>query len=225
VAYDAITSLGVDHLGHREALRPLLRTAVWIYLVDLLLFPIGLAVAIAADGRLAPVAVTAPLCVLLALFAGERRHRLDALELSRAYRGTALLLGDVVESDDQYTGRHSRAVVDLALAVGARLGLDEPGARRLEFGALLHDIGKIAVPKAILHKPGPLDPDEWVAMRRHTIDGQRMLEGVGGSWRRQGRWCAALMSGGTAAGTPMAWPETGSRSKPGSARRATPSAL
>jgi HD-GYP domain-containing protein (c-di-GMP phosphodiesterase class II) len=181
VAYDATTSLGVDHLGHREALRPLLRTALWIYLVDLLLFPIGLVVTIAADGHLAPIAVLAPLCVLLALFAGERRHRLDgALELSRAYRGTAILLGDVVENDDHYTGAHSRAVVDLALAVGAQLGLDPRQTRRLEFGALLHDIGKIAVPKAILHKPGPLDPDEWAVMRRHTIDGQRMLESVGG---------------------------------------------
>ena len=111
-------------------------------------------VAVAAGGQVAPIAVLAPLCALLAVFAGERRRRLDhALELSNAYRGTALLLGEMIEHDDTYTGNHSKDVVGLALAVGDRLGLDDEG-RRLEFGALLHDIGKIAVPKEILHKPG-----------------------------------------------------------------------
>lgn len=51
----------------------------------------------------------------------------------------------------------------------------------MEFGALLHDIGKMATPKEILNKPGPLDDDEWETMRRHTIDGQRMLDQVGGT--------------------------------------------
>jgi HD-GYP domain-containing protein (c-di-GMP phosphodiesterase class II) len=51
----------------------------------------------------------------------------------------------------------------------------------VEFGALLHDIGKMTTPKEILHKPGPLDEDEWETMRKHTIDGQRMLDQVGGT--------------------------------------------
>jgi HD-GYP domain-containing protein (c-di-GMP phosphodiesterase class II) len=104
----------------------------------------------------------------------------QALELSSAYRGTAILLGDVVEHDDDYTGAHSRDVVELAVAVGRRLRLSATQLRNLEFGALLHDVGKIAVPNEIINKPGPLDDDEWAIMRRHTIEGQRMLESVGG---------------------------------------------
>jgi len=181
VVFDAVASLCVDHFGHGEPLGPLLRSSAWVYLVDLLLVPVGLMVAIAAGGQVAPIAVLAPLCALLAVFAGERRRRLDhAIELSRAYRGTAILLGDMIEHDDVYTGTHSRDVVDLALSVGCRLGLTDPQVRRLEFGALLHDIGKIAVPKDILHKPAPLDAGEWEVMRRHTVEGQLMLEGLGG---------------------------------------------
>jgi HD-GYP domain-containing protein (c-di-GMP phosphodiesterase class II) len=181
VACDAVASLCVDHFGQREPLPSLLRSAVWVYCVDLLLLPVGLMVAVAAGGDVAPIAVLAPLCALLAVFAGERRRRMDhALELSKAYRGTALLLGEMIEHDDAYTGNHSRDVVGLALAVGCRLGLDATQTRRLEFGALLHDIGKIAVPKSVLHKPGPLDDGEWDVMRRHTVEGQLMLERVGG---------------------------------------------
>ena len=58
--------------------------------------------------------------------------------------------------------------------------------RDLEFGALLHDVGKIAVPKEIINKPGKLDDDEWQIMKRHTIEGQRMLENVGGVLARVG---------------------------------------
>ena len=95
--------------------------------------------------------------LLLRVFADERRSRIDqALELSQAYRGTAMLLGDVVETDDAYTGSHSRDVVELAVEVGRRMGLGADALRDLEFGALLHDVGKIAVPKEIINKPGKL---------------------------------------------------------------------
>lgn len=181
VACDAASSLGVDHFGRGEPLRPLIHSSIWVYFVDLLLMPVGLMVAIAAGGHVAAVGVLAPLCALLAVFAGERSRRLDhALELSRAYRGTARLLGDMIEHDDSYTGTHSKDVVGLALNVGCHLGLDDAHTRRLEFGTLLHDIGKTAVPKEILHKPAALSPEEWEIMRRHTIEGQLMLESVGG---------------------------------------------
>jgi HD-GYP domain-containing protein (c-di-GMP phosphodiesterase class II) len=187
VAADAAASLVVDHYGHREPVAPLLRSAGWIYAVDLLLVPLGFTVAIAAGGHAAAVAVLLPQFGLLAVFAGERRRRIDgALEHSRAYPGTALLLGDVVESDDAYTGSHSRDVVDLARSVGQRLGLDAVGMRNLEFGALLHDVGKIAVPKEIINKPGPLDDAEWEIMRRHTIEGQKLLDQIGGFMRDVG---------------------------------------
>ena len=76
--------------------------------------------------------------------------------------------------------------VELAVEVGRRMGLDPDSLRDLEFGALLHDVGKIAVPKEIINKPGKLTPEEWDIMKRHTVDGQRMLENVGGVLARVG---------------------------------------
>jgi HD-GYP domain-containing protein (c-di-GMP phosphodiesterase class II) len=152
-----------------------------VYLTDVCLSPIGFAVAFAATGHPAAALIVLPLGGLLMFFARERRAHMDAaLELSKAYRGTALLLGDVVEADDAYTGSHSRDVVSLVMSVGPRLGLDPEQMRRLEFGALLHDVGKIEVPKEILNKPGSLDEDEWAVMQQHTVVGQRMLENIGG---------------------------------------------
>src|SRR5262249_25138410 len=69
---------------------------------------------------------------------------------------------------------------ELSLAVGDRLGLSAEQRRNLEFAALLHDVGKIAIPKEIINKPGKLDPDEWALMKTHTIEGQKLLDRVGG---------------------------------------------
>jgi putative nucleotidyltransferase with HDIG domain len=125
---------------------------------------------------------------VLQLFSKERRERLDQLvELHVAYQGTALLLGDVVEADDSYTGEHSKSVVRLALDVAEDLQLDADSKRNIEFGALLHDVGKIAIPKEIINKPGKLDDQEWAIVKTHTIEGQRMLEKIGGFMREIGR--------------------------------------
>ena len=78
-------------------------------------------------------------------------------------------------------GEHSRGVVQLALEVAEELHLDEQTRRRVDFGAMLHDVGKVAIPKEIINKPGPLDPDEWDIVKTHTTEGQRMLDQVGGS--------------------------------------------
>jgi putative nucleotidyltransferase with HDIG domain len=152
-----------------------------VYLIDLALAPLGLVVAIAALQRQWAVVLIAPLFGVLRWFSKERRARLEQLiELGDAYRGTALLLGDVVEADDTYTGEHCKDVVRLALAVARELGLDADEQRTVEFGALLHDVGKIAVPKEIVNKPGKLDEREWEIIRTHTVEGQRMLARVGG---------------------------------------------
>jgi HD-GYP domain-containing protein (c-di-GMP phosphodiesterase class II) len=184
---DLVSSKVFARLAYREPLAPCLADA-WVYAVDLLLAPLGVAMAIAAAGReWAMIVVFLPLALLLRVFANERRSRIDqALELSQAYRGTAMLLGDVVETDDAYTGSHSRDVVELAVEVGRRMGLGADALRDLEFGALLHDVGKIAVPKEIINKPGKLTAEEWAIMKRHTIEGQRMLENVGGVLARVG---------------------------------------
>jgi putative nucleotidyltransferase with HDIG domain len=158
-----------------------------VYLIDAALAPLGLAVALAAVQHRWAVLLIAPLFAILRLFSRERRARLEQLiELGDAYRGTALVLGDVVEADDAYTGEHCKGVVRLALDVAEELGLDAHQRRNVEFGALLHDVGKIAVPKEIINKPGKLDEREWEIIKTHTIEGQRMLERVGGFMREVG---------------------------------------
>ena len=153
----------------------------WVALVDVLLSPVGLAGALAAEQAPYAFLLLTPLVGLLWLFARERSTRIEhAIELGRAYRGTTLLLSDVLEADDEYTGSHSHGVVALAIEVAAELGLNAVALRNVEFGALLHDVGKIAIPKEIINKPGPLDDDEWVVIKTHTVEAQRMLDRVGG---------------------------------------------
>jgi len=161
-----------------------------IYAIDLALAPLGLAIAIAASSVHGqwPVVLMAPLFWVLKVFSKERHDRLEQLaELNDAYQGTALLLGDVVGADDTYTGEHCKSVVRLALDVAEKLGLDADAKRNVEFGALLHDVGKIAIPKEIINKPGKLDEREWAIIKMHTIEGQKMLEKIGGFMREIGR--------------------------------------
>jgi putative nucleotidyltransferase with HDIG domain len=158
-----------------------------VYFADLLLTPVGLLAALASDDRPYAFVLVMPLLVLMLFFARERKARLDqAIELSRTYRRTALLLGDVIGEDDEYTGAHSQGVVSLAVAVADELGLGESDRRLVEFGALLHDVGKIAMPKEIINKPGALDDEERAIIRRHTIEGQRMLDRIGGALKDVG---------------------------------------
>lgn len=169
-------------------LRSVAQFAGVAYAVDAALAPVGLLVAFATKEHVALVLLVLPLGVLLRYFSHERRQRIDgALELSDAYRGTAFLLGDVVEADDAYTGSHSRHVVDLVLAVADELGLAPAERRDAEFVALLHDVGKIRIPSEIINKPGPLDPDERAVIETHTIEGERLLERVGGLIGHVGR--------------------------------------
>jgi putative nucleotidyltransferase with HDIG domain len=157
------------------------------YRFDALLAPVGLLAAFGAVGAPYAVLLVLPLVVLFGIFAREREARIDhALELSHAYKGTALLLGDVIEADDQYTGDHTKDVVELTLLVADRLGVDHETRRGAEFGALLHDVGKIHIPNEIINKPGPLDDAEWAIMKTHTVEGQRMLERIGGVLARVG---------------------------------------
>ena len=159
-----------------------LRLMGLVFLVDILLTPIGLLAALTAQDEPLAFLLVLPLVALLAIFARERAARIDqAIELSKAYRGTALLLGEVISDDDAYTGEHSYGVIALALQIADEMGLDEDERRLVEFGALLHDVGKIGVPKEIINKAGPLDDAEWAIMKQHTVYGQQMLDKVGGS--------------------------------------------
>jgi HD-GYP domain-containing protein (c-di-GMP phosphodiesterase class II) len=128
-----------------------------------------------------------PLVWLLSIFSRDRTERYTAtLELHRAYRGTVMLLVDVVEFDDNYTAEHSRSVVELVQEVAQDLGLDSHELQELEFAALLHDVGKIAIPKEILNKPSGLTDTEFEVMKTHTIEGQFMLDRIGGVLGRVG---------------------------------------
>jgi HD-GYP domain-containing protein (c-di-GMP phosphodiesterase class II) len=168
-------SLGVAPTLQLRVMRP-------IWLADLLLSPIGVLAAIATYREPYAFLLVLPFAVLLASFAREHRARIaQAIELSSAYRNTALLLGDVIGEDDAYTGAHSQSVVTVAAGIGHELKLDDDELRLVELGALLHDVGKIAIPKHIINKPGPLDDHEWDVVRTHTIVGQQMLDRVGGA--------------------------------------------
>jgi diguanylate cyclase (GGDEF)-like protein/putative nucleotidyltransferase with HDIG domain len=76
---------------------------------------------------------------------------------------------------DRYTGEHSEAVIEMSGSVARNLGLNAPEVERVKSAALLHDIGKVAIPDEILHKPGPLTDDEWKLMKEHPVIGERIL--------------------------------------------------
>ncbi len=180
------TVRGWADLGIRPELH--MRVMAWVFVVDAALTPVGLLAAVAMAQNHAALVCLMPLLGLFAIFARERDERIrQALQLSSAYRGTALLLGDVLEADDAYTGGvHTQGVVELGLKVGRELGLGPQQLRDLEFGSLLHDIGKLRVSNEIINKPGKLSDAEWAIIRRHPADGQEMLSRVGGALEQVG---------------------------------------
>ena len=166
----------------------LARAVAWAWLVDLALTPLALVLAVTDRSDPFAFLVSLPLMALLWRFARERQHHYDRVrEFSEAYRGTALLLGDMVEANDSYTGLHSQDVVTRVLAVSDRLGLSRLDRDLAEFTALLHDVGKVSVSKAIINKPGPLSVEERVLIETHTLEGERMLLQVGGLLAQVGR--------------------------------------
>jgi len=189
LAFDFASSAGRAWLIDRTSPRVVSRAIAPVYALDAALAPIGLLAAVVALDRGPAICLAViPLAAVLAVLSRERQAKVEqALALGEAYQGTALLLGDVVEADDAYTGSHSREVVELALDVSDRLGLGYEQRRNVEFAALLHDVGKITVPNEIIHKPGPLSDEEWEVIRRHTAEGERMLKRIGGVLADVGR--------------------------------------
>lgn len=100
-------------------------------------------------------------------------------ELRGLYLGTMAALAAAIDAKSYYTRLHSEVVTRLALETGQLLELDEKDAKTLEAACLLHDIGKIAVPDAVLVKPGPLTPDEWEEIKRHPVKGHEILASSG----------------------------------------------
>jgi diguanylate cyclase (GGDEF)-like protein/putative nucleotidyltransferase with HDIG domain len=96
-------------------------------------------------------------------------------------RSTAAMesLSATVDARDSYTAGHSRRVQQLALAIGKELGLSQAELDLLGHAALFHDIGKLAIPDAVLLKPASLTPEEWALMHRHADEGARIIDRLG----------------------------------------------
>ena len=116
---------------------------------------------------------------LVVAFAANHYSRIQLAEkLEAHYTETIEALTSALEARDPYTQAHTGRIRDLALAVALAMKVSAEERRAVHLGALLHDVGKIGVSDAILRKPGPLDDDEWAAMREHPLIGERMLAKV-----------------------------------------------
>jgi HD-GYP domain-containing protein (c-di-GMP phosphodiesterase class II) len=127
------------------------------------------------DGEMCVLSITRDITQLvIARHALEQAHR----ELEQAYDATIEGWALALELRDQETLGHTRRVTELAVRFGKRLGLSEDELKILRRGVLLHDIGKMAIPDDILHKPGPLTDDEWAVMRLHPVYARQMLQHI-----------------------------------------------
>jgi response regulator RpfG family c-di-GMP phosphodiesterase len=108
----------------------------------------------------------------------ERRVAEATRDLEQTYRATLEALGSAIDTRDLGTHAHSRRVRGYSLVIARAHGVPATDLRDIEHGVLLHDIGKIGIPDAILFKPGPLTPAEWKIMRTHPELGKQMLERI-----------------------------------------------
>ena len=116
---------------------------------------------------------------LLASIARQTRLALQTATsyetLERTFLATVEALANALEANDEHTSTHARWITDLALQVGEELGLEPHELKRLELGALFHDIGKIGIPARILAKAAPLTAEERAVVETHPILGERIL--------------------------------------------------
>ena len=111
--------------------------------------------------------------VAVALQNAEAYQKLDKM-----YLETVTALAAAMEAKDQYTAEHADTLATMAVAVGRKMGLTEAALRQIQFAAVLHDIGKIGIPGAILNKPSRLTEDEFGVMAEHTIIGERIISRI-----------------------------------------------
>jgi ribonuclease P protein subunit RPR2 len=107
-----------------------------------------------------------------------KEERARAQELRDSYFATVRALTNAVEARDAYTGKHAERVAAYALEIGAAIGQRWAGSPEIEFGFLLHDIGKVAIPDSILHKPEPLTPHERELIQQHPVTGWEIVRQV-----------------------------------------------
>jgi HD-GYP domain-containing protein (c-di-GMP phosphodiesterase class II) len=107
-----------------------------------------------------------------------KQERARAQELRRSYMLTVRALASAVEARDAYTGRHAERVAAYGLSLAAACGMQLGDHPEIEFGFLLHDAGKVAVPDAILFKPGPLTGAERLIMQQHPVTGWEIVREI-----------------------------------------------
>ncbi len=116
---------------------------------------------------------------LLAGLAHQAKLAIESAEhyesLERTFLSTVEALANALEAKDEYTSTHARWITDMSLLVGKELDLDRDALKRLELGALFHDIGKIGIPSEILQKPGPLTDEEFEIVKEHPELGEKIL--------------------------------------------------
>jgi len=167
--------------------------AIWACLPTSLAY-LGLTILpILRDDRVPPREVVVPAYAVLVFFsafgivggylAGRNRQLLERIrsqqsQLERDFERTVRSLAAAIEAKDRTTVGHVQRVADLAVRVGEELGMDDVELTRLRYAALLHDVGKIGVPEAVLNKPGPLDPGETAVMQQHVEIGLKILGSI-----------------------------------------------
>jgi putative nucleotidyltransferase with HDIG domain len=107
-----------------------------------------------------------------------KRERRRAQELRESYMATVRALSNAVEARDAYTGQHAERVSAYGVALAAEAGYDVAANPQVEFGFLLHDVGKVAVPDAILFKPGPLTAEERAIIEQHPVTGWEIVRDI-----------------------------------------------
>jgi ribonuclease P protein subunit RPR2 len=108
----------------------------------------------------------------------EREAAERTRELRRSYEATVRALADAVEARDAYTGKHAERVAAYGLELARAHGMPSADEPQIEFGFLLHDVGKVAISDAILHKPGSLTSRERDEMRRHPVIGEQIVRKI-----------------------------------------------
>lgn len=108
----------------------------------------------------------------------ERSQQLMMAQLQQAYEASLIMLANAIELRDRYTRGHVERVMHYAMVIASEMGWSQSQIKALQFGAILHDIGKIYVQEDILSKAGPLDTEQWNEMRQHSIMGADLLQKI-----------------------------------------------
>ena len=107
-----------------------------------------------------------------------KQERARSQELKRSYRATVRALANAVEARDAYTGKHAERVAAYGIEIASAVGLEVADSPEIEFGFLLHDIGKVAVPDAILFKTSKLTDEEYALIAKHPVTGWEILREI-----------------------------------------------